>query len=87
MKEKPSFYLTLLFSAFLGYLGVDRFYSGSWILGFLKLITGGFGGIWWLIDFIMIMVEAYRDGDGDYLEGNERDNRIEKKIGFSLRMK
>jgi len=38
----------------LGFLGIDRFYTGNFILGFLKLCTGGFGGIWWVIDWFLI---------------------------------
>lgn len=44
--------LTLL-AFFLGYLGVDRFYGGRILLGILKLLTFGFGGLWILIDFIL----------------------------------
>jgi TM2 domain-containing membrane protein YozV len=46
--------LCLLMSIFFGLLGVDRFIMGHVGLGILKLITGGFGGIWWLIDIILI---------------------------------
>ncbi|MCH9620347.1 MAG: hypothetical protein S4CHLAM45_02110 [Chlamydiales bacterium] len=46
--------LCLLMSIFFGVLGIDRFIMGHVWLGILKLITGGFGGIWWVIDIILI---------------------------------
>jgi len=42
---------------FFGVLGVNRFMRGQGGLGFLKLITGGLGGIWLLIDFIIALVK------------------------------
>ena len=38
-------------NAFLGYLGADKFYLGSAVLGILKLITFGGFGIWVIIDW------------------------------------
>lgn len=52
-----------------GYLGADRFYMarGSHLyngLGFLKLITVGGVGIWWLVDWILILTDQMNDGNG-----------------------
>ena len=44
----------LLFSIFLGYLGIDRFYMGQVGIGIGKLLTLGGCGIWYLIDIILI---------------------------------
>ncbi len=54
----------LLLSILLGGWGVDRFYLGYTGLGVLKLITGGGCGVWWLIDWIMILTDKMTDAEG-----------------------
>jgi len=50
---------------FLGWLGVDRFYLGNVGLGVAKLLVGWLTlGIWPLVDWIIILAGAARDGDG-----------------------
>lgn len=56
--------VALLLSFFLGYLGIHRFYTGHIGIGVVQLLTLGGCGIWALIDFILIITDAFRDVDG-----------------------
>ena len=46
---------TVMLSFFLGCLGADRFYLKYYFLGILKLFTFGGFGIWWIIDFVLLV--------------------------------
>ncbi len=64
MSEKrilPAFLLCF----FLGILGAHRFYVGKIGTGILQLVTLGGLGIWALIDFIMSIVGAFTDKEGN----------------------
>lgn len=61
---------TLLLCLFLGSLGVHRFYVGKVGTGVLQLITLGACGIWTVIDFIIIAVGNFTDGDGKLITNN-----------------
>lgn len=57
-----------LLAFFLGGLGIHRFYVGKIGTGILIIVTiGGFFGIWVLIDFIMILIGAFKDKQERYL--------------------
>ncbi|KAL9658302.1 hypothetical protein ABK040_015622 [Willaertia magna] len=55
---------TFLLSFFLGFFGVDRFYLEFYLMGIIKLITFGGVGIWWLLDWILILVGNISDVRG-----------------------
>ncbi len=65
MNSEKDWMVTLLLAILVGGLGIDRFYSGSILLGVLKLFTLGGFGLWWLIDLIMLVTGSYKDGNGN----------------------
>ena len=67
MKSQKSWLATLLLCFFLGPLGIHSFYAGNTVYGVIQLLTGGGCGIWALIDFIMILVKKYKDGEGNII--------------------
>ena len=64
MNSEKDWMVTLILAILVGGLGIDRFYSGSILLGVLKLVTFGGLGLWWLIDLIMLVTGSYKDGNG-----------------------
>ena len=56
-----------LLAGMFGPLGVHRFYVGKIGTGILMILTLGGLGIWWAIDFIMIVVGSFKDKDGNRL--------------------
>lgn len=58
---------TLLICFFLGVFGIHSFYTKKTGVGIVQLLTLGGCGIWTLIDFIMILLGSYKDGNGNPL--------------------
>lgn len=67
--QQKSKLAAFLLSFFIGGLGADWFYlsvgnSGYIAAGVFKLLTLGGIGIWWLVDWIRILTNAFPDGHG-----------------------
>ena len=64
MKKMPpprSWYIALLLSFFLGWFGADRFYICRYKGAWMKALSLGGLGVWWLSDFILIAAEYRKD--------------------------
>ena len=53
VEKSPLLALTL--GVLLGFFGADRYYIGAWALGALKLVSLGGLGIWYVVDWFLIM--------------------------------
>jgi len=58
--------VALILCAFLGGLGVHRFYLGYTWQGIVQLLTAGGCGVWALIDLIRIIMGTLTPKDGEY---------------------
>lgn len=66
--------VAFLLSFFVGSFGVDWFYlamgnAGYIVAGVFKLLTCGGFGIWWIVDWIRILVSSFPDGNHQELQG------------------
>ncbi|KAK3724302.1 hypothetical protein RRG08_043299 [Elysia crispata] len=57
------FVTTLIYSVFLGFLGMDRFCLGHTGTAVGKLITLGGVGIWWIIDIVLLVTGQLKPVD------------------------
>ena len=67
MASTKSRLAALLLCLFLGEFGIHRFYTGKIGTGLIWLFTGGFFGIGWVIDFVMIIFGSFTDKAGHFV--------------------
>ncbi len=66
-KSAKSGKTALLLCIFLGTLGIHRFYVGKIVTGILTLVTGGFLGLWTILDLIRLSQNKFKDRKDNYL--------------------
>ena len=66
-KSEKDWLVTVLLCFFLGGFGVHRFYTGKIGTGLIQLFTCGGCGIWYIIDFVMILTGKFTDSEGNVI--------------------
>lgn len=51
--------IAIFLSLILGWLGIDRFYLGKPLTAIIKLVTLGGLGFWWVIDLMLLALDAF----------------------------
>lgn len=63
-KSDKEFELALFLAIFFGWLGLDHFYLGKYLTGFLKMCSLGAYGGWWILDIAWLISGNAKDGEG-----------------------
>ena len=63
-QSEANWWTTLILSLLLGWMGADRFYLGSPVLGIIKFVTMGGFIVWWVIDLILLCANRMKDDNG-----------------------
>lgn len=80
-----SYLVTLLLACFFGMFGADRLYLGKTKSAFVKFITLGGLGYWWIIDLLLTLFGGQRDVSGLRLAGYDRyKKRVWKVVGIAF---
>jgi len=69
-----------------GIIGVDRFMRGQIGLGILKLITGGFFGLWLLVDWIIALTKLGKyEKDFVFIDNKYKDDKEAEEKAAALK--
>ncbi|MBZ9571869.1 TM2 domain-containing protein [Patescibacteria group bacterium] len=63
-KSEKDLLVALILSFLFGWTGIDRIYLGHYSTGFLKAVTFGGVGLWWLLDIFLLLTGEMKDGEG-----------------------
>ena len=63
--EKKLLPAVILASPPFGVFGAHRFYVGKYLTGALMAVTFGGFGLWWLVDFVRLVIGNFSDADGE----------------------
>ena len=74
---------TFLLCFFFGWLGVHRFYVERYRSGFFMLISLGFFGFWWALDFVAILAGEFYDDDGNVIKYHRASEEVKNKKSSS----
>jgi serine/threonine protein kinase len=78
-RKGRNYYTAVKLSAFFGIFGVDRFYLGKYVTGFLKLMTFSGLGFWWLWDLNQLLYASTKDKRGNSLLDEPEDKTPVKR--------
>ncbi len=67
-EQRTKWITCLLLCWFLGVFGIHRFYTGHTAIGVVQLLTLGGCGIWYIIDFIIIISGSFKDSQGNLIK-------------------